>query len=158
MNHVVGISEFKVSEDVNDTLITYSLGSCLGLVLYDPIARIGGMVHCLLPLSKTDSEKAKQNPAMFTDTGVLALLNAVLKAGADKHRLLVKAAGCSCTMDKNGRFKVGDRNLAVLRKILWKNNMMIDGEDVGGTKPRTLRLCISNGETTISTSGVVTKL
>ena len=55
MNHVVGISEFKISEDVGDTLITYSLGSCLGLVLYDPITKVGGMVHCLLPLSKTHS-------------------------------------------------------------------------------------------------------
>lgn len=155
---VIGISEFKVSSDASDVLTTFSLGSCLGLTLYDPVARIGGLIHCLLPLSKADAEKAKETPAMYTDTGVVALLEAVLAMGASKKNLIVKAAGCASPMDPNGRFKIGDRNLAVLRKVMWKNEMLIAAEDVGGTHPRTLRLRIDNGETSVSTGKRVTLL
>ena len=155
---IIGISEFQVSADVDDLLTTFSLGSCLGVTLYDPQEKIGGMAHCLLPLSKADTDKAKEKPAMFADTGVVALLEAVLALGAKKSRLIVKAAGCASPMDKNGRFKIGDRNLAVLRKVLWKNNMLMTADDTGGTHPRTMRLNIATGETTVSTGKQVTTL
>ena len=62
MNHTVGISEMKVSNDVDDVLVTYSLGSCIGLALYDPVVRVAGLIHCMLPLSQIDKEKARANP------------------------------------------------------------------------------------------------
>lgn len=153
MDQVVGISEMVVSKDVSDVLVTYSLGSCIGISLFDPTANVGGMIHCMLPMSKIDLEKAKAKPAMFTDTGFVKLLQEVLSLGADKSRILVKVAGCGAPMDRNGRFKIGDRNYAVLRKLLWKNKMMIEAEDVGGTQPRTMRLFMDSGKTTISTNG-----
>ena len=158
MDRVVGINEMYVSKDVNDVLVTYSLGSCVGISLFDPEVSVGGMIHCMLPMSKIDPEKAKTSPTMYTDTGFVVLLQSVLELGANKDRIVTKVAGCGAPMDRNGRFKIGDRNYAVLRKLLWKNKMLIEGEDVGGTQPRTMRLFMDSGKTTISTSGKVTKL
>ena len=147
-----------VSKRPEQSLVTYSLGSCVGVTLYDPEAGVGGMIHCLLPVSKTDPEKAKANPAMFTDTGFVALLNAVTAEGAQMERLLVKVAGGGAPMDSVGRFKIGERNYAVLRKLLWKNNLLISGEDVGGTKPRTMRMEVSSGQVTVSSGSEVVEL
>ena len=70
----VDISDMKISRDPTDVIVTYSLGSCVGLTLYDPVAGIGGMIHCMLPLSKIDPDKARLKPYMFIDTGVAAML------------------------------------------------------------------------------------
>lgn len=150
MNVTVGMCEMTVSNDPSHVLVTYSLGSCVGIALYDPEVKVGGLIHCMLPLSKTDPEKAESKPAMFTDSGFTLLLEALLAAGASKKRLVVKVAGGGSPMDKEGRFKIGERNYAVLRKLLWKNSMLIAGEDVGGTKPRTMRLSLDNGDVTVS--------
>ena len=139
----------KVSNSTDDILVTYSLGSCIGVTLYDPVARVGGMAHCMLPLSKTDPEKAKIRPAMFTDTGVSALLQTALDMGAQKQRLIIKVAGAAQLMDENGTFRIGERNLVVLRKVLWKNNIIIAAEDVGGTIARTVFLYMDTGKTVV---------
>ncbi|MEM1355083.1 MAG: chemotaxis protein CheD [Planctomycetota bacterium] len=154
----IGMCEMAVSTDTEQTLVTYSLGSCVGVTLFDPEAGVGGMIHCMLPVSKTDPEKAKARPAMFTDTGFVELLNEVLAKGAQMSRLVVKVAGGGAPMDSAGRFKIGERNYAVLRKILWKNNLLIAGEDVGGTKPRTMRIQMTDGTVTVSSGGEVTEL
>jgi chemotaxis protein CheD len=73
---VVDISAFEVSNDPGEVLITYSLGSCLGLAVYDSEVGVGGLVHCMLSLSTTDPYKAKAKPGMFVDTGVRVLLEA----------------------------------------------------------------------------------
>lgn len=151
--HTVGISEFYVSTDATETIVTYSLGSCVGLTLYDPARRIGGMVHCLLPLSSIDPEKARINPAMFTDTGVSTLLQKIFDLGADRKRLVAKVAGASCLLDEKGTFRIGERNCTTLRKVLWKNNILLAGEDVGGTIPRTLYLHMDTGRIVIKTQG-----
>ena len=153
MNHTVGISEMKVSNRTHDILVTYSLGSCVGLSLYDPVARIGGLVHCMLPLSQIDPAKAKARPSMFTDTGVVALLQRVLDLGGERKRLIAKVAGASCLLDDKGVFRIGERNYTVLRKVLWKNNILIAGEDVGGTITRTMILYMATGKTIIKSRG-----
>ena len=153
MKHIVGISEMKVTSNADDVIITYSLGSCLGLTLYDPVAQVGGMIHCMLPLSKIDTEKAKKNPEMFVDTGVPLLMQQIFDLGAKRSRLIVKAAGCGQLLDDKKLFKIGERNYTVLRKILWKNNILINGEDVFGTKSRTMSLYMNDGRVTIKSGG-----
>ncbi|HOE66788.1 MAG TPA: chemotaxis protein CheD [Candidatus Hydrogenedentes bacterium] len=153
MQHTVGISELKISTDPEDVIITYSLGSCVGLSLYDPEARVGGMIHCMLPLSKIDPAKAASNPAMFTDTGVVLLIQTMLDAGASIKRLVAKVAGASQLMDQTDTFKIGERNYVVLRKVLWKNNILIAAEDVGGAVARTMALYMTNGKTTVRKKG-----
>jgi chemotaxis protein CheD len=148
---VLGISEIQVSKTPGDILVTYSLGSCIGLTVHDPIAKVGGMIHYMLPLSKIAPDKAKAKPGMFADTGVPFLLKKVLDMGGVKDRLIVKAAGGSELMDQNKVFNIGERNYLVLRKLLWKNNILINAEDVGGNFSRTLRLEIDTGNTTVKT-------
>jgi chemotaxis protein CheD len=158
VNHIVGISEMKVSNIKDDVLITYSLGSCMGLTLWDKECFIGGLVHCMLPLSKIDPVKAKTNPCMFTDTGVLTLLQALYDLGAKRKNLIAKVAGCASLLDQKRFFKIGERNYAVLRKILWKNNILIENEDVGGSKSRTMFLSIATGITSIKSGSQVVEL
>ncbi len=150
---VVDISGLEVSDDPSEVLVTYSLGSCLGLGVYDPVARIGGLVHCMLPLSKIDQQKAGRKPGMFVDTGVPHLLEAVFERGAQKKHLRIWAAGCAHLLDDNNLFRIGERNYTVLRKLLWKNNLLITGEHVGGTISRTVRLQVATGRFTIHTGG-----
>lgn len=158
MQHTVGIGEAKVTTGGEDTLVTYSLGSCVGLTLYDPVARVGGMIHCMLPMSKIDPVKAKTQPHMFTDTGVSLLLQSVFDLGAERRRLVAKVAGAASMLDEKGFFKIGERNYAVLRKVLWKNEILIAAEDVGGTMARTMHLNMGSGETLISSMGKETVL
>ena len=82
---IVGISDIKVSNNVNDVIVTYALGSCIGVVVYDPMAKVGGMLHYMLPDSTLDQNKAKNNPAMFADTGIPLLFKTCYKLGAEKE-------------------------------------------------------------------------
>ena len=148
---VVDIADLAVSKDSDTTLITYSLGSCIGVSIWDPVARVGGLLHYMLPESSLAPDKAKNNPAMFCDTGIPKMFRAAYELGAIKKRLSVKVTGGSQLLDNNGTFNIGKRNYLALRKIFWKNGVMIDGEDVGGSISRTLRLNLANGEVILKT-------
>lgn len=154
MKYVVGISEMKVSGQPGDTLITYSLGSCIGLTLYDPRRKIGGLIHCMLPLSKIDPARAEERPCMFTDTGVPRLLGVMLDMGAEKRNLIAKVAGAASLLDNNGSFNIGERNQVILRKLLWKNQILIQAEETGGSKARTLSIDVDTGTTLLRSGGV----
>ncbi len=157
-NLVVDIADLKVSNDASETLITYSLGSCIGVTIWDPEVKVGGMIHYMLPDSSISAEKAKANPAMFADTGIPQLFRAAYKLGAVKKRMTVKAVGGSQLLDDNGTFNIGKRNYVMLRKIFWKNGILIDAEDVGGSKSRTLRLNVGTGRVTITSRQKETEL
>ncbi len=153
MTHTVGISDMKVTKHKNDILITYSLGSCIGVSVFDPVAHVGGLIHCMLPLSTANPEKAKVNPYMFVDIGIQAMLEAVFKLGAKRKNLVVKVAGAASILDDGGMFKIGERNYTVMRKVLWKNDILIAAEDVAGTIPRTMLLYLASGKTIIKSQG-----
>jgi chemotaxis protein CheD len=146
---VVDIADLAVSGDPDASLITYSLGSCLGLAIWDPVSQVGGMLHYMLPESQLSPEKARGNPAMFCDTGVPKLFRAAYELGALKNRLVIKVAGGSQLLDDNGTFNIGKRNYLALRKIFWKNGVMIAAESVGGSVSRTLKLEVGSGAVTI---------
>ena len=146
---VVEISGILASADPNDLLVTYSLGSCVGLAVYDPVERIGGMSHSMLPLSKDNKDRSLTSPGMFTDIAVVELLNAVLRLGARKDRLVAKVAGGGSPLTGMSA-NIGERNIVVVRKILWKNNIIISGADLGGAKPKTLRLYMDTGRVTVN--------
>jgi len=152
-NITVDISDMKVSRSRDDVIVTYSLGSCVGLTLYDPVAGVGGMIHCMLPLSKIDPDKARIKPYMFVDTGVAALLTEMYASGAQRQNLVAKVAGAGSPLGREETFRIGQRNYTILRKFLWKNNILIDKEDVGGSKARTLYLYMADGRTTVKSEG-----
>ncbi len=143
----------KISTNEDDILVTYSLGSCVGISLYDPVEKIGGLIHSMLPLSKVDREKAKKNPYMFVDTGLLKMLKEMYERGAKRKNLIAKVAGGAKLLDKKNIFNVGERNIVVVRKILWRNDILIKGKDVGGSRSRTVRLYMEDGRTTVRNKG-----
>ena len=149
----VDIADLKVSADVDSILVTYALGSCIAIMVYDPVRRAGGMIHYMLPLSETSPEKAKIRPAMFADTGIPLLFRAMRDIGCKQRDLIVKVAGGGSLYGDNGGFAIGQRNYTILRKIFCKAGVMITAEDVGGAKSRTTRLYIANGRCTISSVG-----
>ena len=153
MNIVVGVSDMKASNDPNGTLITYSLGSCIGIAIYDTVARAGGMLHFMLPESALDAAKAAAKPFMFADTGIPRLFKAVYALGGEKRCMRVIVVGGSQVLDQKGFFNIGKRNEMAVRKIFHRNNVVIDYQDTGGSSNRTIRLDIANGETRVKVSG-----
>ncbi len=155
---IVGIAEMAISDNPEDILVTYSLGSCIGVTVYDPLLKIGGMIHCMLPLSKVDEEKAKTTPCMFVDTGIPLMLTELFKMGVQKSRAIIKVAGGANVLDTQDLFKIGERNYTILRKILWKNNMLIAAENVGGNVSRTIKLEIATGRFWLRMAGTEREL
>ncbi len=149
MRHIVLVGNMKVGKK-GDVIVTYALGTSLGLMAYDPVAQVGGLLHAMLPLSRTDPQKAETNPCIFVDTGVPKLFKEICGIGGQKSRLVVRAAGCSRPLGENEMFKIGERNYSVLKKILWKNSILLESEDIGGTANRTVHFDLSTGEVTIT--------
>lgn len=145
MQLTISISEARASADPQAVLVTYSLGSCVGMTMYDPQARVGGILHCQLPTSTLDAQKAAKCPAMFADTGFKYLLDEMLKLGASKKRVRVRIAGAAQMLNDAGVFDIGRRNHAAIRKILWQQGMFLESEHVGGSVPRTLYLSVADG-------------
>ena len=145
----------KISSSAEDEIITFALGSCLGITLYDPITRVGAMVHVMLPSSTIDPVKATTNPYMFVDTGVKNLFLESYKAGAQRSRLLVFAAGGACAngLEQDDYFQIGKRNVTVLRSLLWKNGIILKNCDFGGNLARTMSLDVGTGQVLIRING-----
>ena len=146
---IVNISDAKVSSDPEVALVTYSLGSCIGVTVYDPKVRVGGMLHFQLPTSTLDAQRAQAAPLMFADTGFKALLDEVLRNGGDKKRLKIKMAGAAQMLNDANIFDIGRRNHAAMRKVLWQHGLFIEAEHIGGTAPRTMFLNIADGAVSI---------
>ena len=102
-----------------------------------------------------------QNPAMFVDSGVPLLFRECYRIGARKERMIVKVAGGSHSgdTDEDDRYQIGKRNLVTLRKLLWKNNVMLHAQDTGGVQiSRTMWLDVATGELTLKVDGTECKL
>lgn len=116
------------------------------------------MLHVMLPDSSIDAAKAEANPAMFVDTGVPRLFREAYKLGAVKERMVVKVAGGAAVQGGSDVFEIGKRNMIALKKILWKNNVMIRSHDVGGSVSRTVTLAVGTGEVKLRIDGADTSL
>lgn len=147
---VVGISDLAVSQDPDARIVTYALGSCLGICVHDPVAGVGGMVHIMLPSAMADPKKAESNPARFADSGIAALFKAAYALGAEKRRIVIKVAG-GARVATTGRdsFEIGKRNIVMLKKVLWQNSVLISGSDIGGTISRTVTLHVGTGAVSV---------
>ncbi len=146
---VIGVADMAASNDPGAELVTYSLGSCLGISVYDPVKRAGGILHVMLPSSAIDTEKAAKCPFMFVDTGVPRLFRAVAGMGGEPRRFVVKVAGGARMMDTQDIFSIGQRNTEKLKEVLNRAGYAIQVLDVGGLSYRTMRMSVANGEVTI---------
>ncbi len=131
------------------TLITYALGSCIGVTVYDPVAEVGGMLHYMLPDSALDPKRAEERPAMFADVGIPLLFRSCYKLGAEKQRMLVYGAGGAQVSGACDPFGIGKRNQLALKKILWKAGVILRGESLGGSLSRTVRLDLGTGQVSL---------
>jgi chemotaxis protein CheD len=149
----VGISDCKVTRDADSVLVTYALGSCIAVAMHDPVTKVSGLLHYMLPESKIDAKKAEQNPYMFADTGIPSMLDALKAAGGDGKRMIVRLAGGAQVLDSEGVFQIGKRNYLAARRILWKAGILIAGEAVGGEVSRTTRLEVESGRVWVREGG-----
>ena len=141
----VGMADYKVGS-APSTIISYGLGSCIGISLYDPQTKVGGLLHIMLP----DSTQARptDNPAKFADTGLPLMLKDVLALGATKTRLVAKIAGGAqmfAFQNATDIMRVGSRNAEAAKKILKSLGIKLIAEDTGGTYGRTVSIDLNDG-------------
>jgi chemotaxis protein CheD len=138
------MADCRVTDHPHTTLVTYALGSCIALIVHDPIAQVGGLLHFMLP-QPTDPVKARVNPFMFATTGIPLLFQRAIDLGARRQRMVVHAAGGAQMMDQQGVFSIGRRNCQAMREILANAGISLESESTGGARFRTVRLEVGSG-------------
>ncbi len=149
----VGVGDLALSDKPEMEIVTHSLGSCIGVLIYDRVAAVGGLLHLMLPDSNLNKDRARRQPGVFADTGIPRLFRTAYQMGAKKGRIRTYVVGGSQVMDEGGHFNIGKRNYAAVRKIFWRNNVLIDKEDVGGRVNRTVGLVVSDGRVWMKVNG-----
>lgn len=143
----VGMADMKVAKGV-ETFVCIGLGSCIGVAAMDPVTRVGGMLHVMLPEAYASEIGVK--PAKFADTALPAFVAALEAAGARRSRLRIALAGGAQVFKFNestaGALQIGARNAEMVTKMLTKLGLRAIAKDVGGTKGRTLTLSLETGE------------
>lgn len=147
----VGVGDAASSNNPNITLSTYALGSCIGVVAYDPAIRAGGILHLMLPHSSIAPAKALTQPAMFADTGLPLFFAGLASLKVDPSRLRVLVAGGASILTGTDAFKVGEKNLEATMLYLSQNRIPVWRSLVGGTINRTLHLTLGTGALTLKT-------
>jgi len=142
---VVGMAECRVGDTPGQVLTTYALGSCIGLIVYDPVVAVGGLLHFMLPDSSIHPQRAQRNPSMFADTAVPLLLREVGTRGAIKGRLVAHAAGGARMIGDDRIFEIGRRNYEALLRELARAGLSLAAEAIGGAVARNLQLDIGTG-------------
>ncbi|MEO6038856.1 MAG: chemotaxis protein CheD [Saprospiraceae bacterium] len=150
---VVGISDMRCSADKEASIVTYALGSCIGVGAYDPVAEVGGLLHFLLPDSRQDPDRAMTQPASYADTGIPLLIRAMERIGADRRRMRVRLAGGAQILEDSAQLAVGKRNYMAARKLLWQMGVIVEMEAVGGSVSRNLGITVGTGEFWVQTRG-----
>jgi len=149
----VGIGEYKVAANPG-RLVTLGLGSCVGIGLWDPVSKMGGLLHIMLPNSKEFTKLNK--PEKYADLGIPMMYKELLKMGAGRYRLTAKLVGGAqmfAGLNKNQLFNIGERNVQASKVLLKELNISITAEDVGGSRGRTMYLDVCNGQVLIKTLG-----
>ena len=149
----VGIGQMAVSKDPREVLVAYGLGSCIGVSVWDPQARVGGLVHVLLPDSEGRRPDGRE-PARFADTGIDALIQKLTEAGAFPRRLIVKIVGGAAVLGPANaeKFKIGSRNAESVEQRLKRHGINLVAADTGGIKGRTLEMHVATGKTFVRTA------
>jgi chemotaxis protein CheD len=150
---VVGVADCRTTADTQLLLITYALGSCVAIIVYDPVSKVGGILHFMLPDSAVDPARSQENPYKFADAGIPLLLDQVYSRGASRKRLICWAVGGAQILDEQGVFQIGRRNCLAARRALWKHGVMVSGEAVGGMDFRTVKLEMATGRLLVEEGG-----
>jgi chemotaxis protein CheD len=148
---VIGVGDMAVSNNTQVVLSTYALGSCVGVVAYDPLVKAGGILHLMLPDSTIAPDKAVKQPAMFANTGLPLFFRALVGLKADPNRARLFVVGGASVMGGQDPFKIGERNVAVTLDYLTRKGLLIRARELGGTVNRTVHLEVATGAVTLKT-------
>jgi len=150
----VRMGEMTVSGDAGTRLSIFGLGSCVGVSLWDPRARVGGMAHFMLP-----SGTSEDPPAKYVTSGLGRFIGAFEAAGGSLRRSQVKASGGAAVLTlTNGTMNIGERNAAALATALAELRLSLTASDLGGTKARTIELCVDTGRLSVRSASATTTL
>lgn len=147
----VGIADMKIARQEGE-LITYALGSCIGISFYDPMIKLGALLHIMLPeKSATDSNILK-----YADSGIRETLRKLYAFGATKGRLVIKIAGGAKMFEMKGPGglgNIGERNAQNVKRILMMEGLRVSAEDTGANYARTMSLDVATGQVCVRTAG-----
>lgn len=146
---VIGVGDLAVSNNAQIVLSTYALGSCVGVVAYDPGTKAGGILHLMLPESAISPQRASNQPALFADTGLAQLMRALAGLKVERNRLRIFVAGGASVINGHDPFRIGERNTQATLGFLAQNGLIVRHSDLGGTINRTLHLQMNTGEITL---------
>ena len=150
------LGQIVVSRDGEDVLVAYGLGSCVGVVGWDPQARVGGLLHALLPQFRPGDNVAK-----YVDTGILELLRQMENLGAHRQRIVWYVVGGAAMLkmpDMKSEFDIGSKNAEIARQVMERERLHIKVIDVGGTAGRTVKLSLRDGTVSVKTLGLGEKI
>lgn len=148
----VGIGDMKFTRG-EGSIITYALGSCIGITFHDPILHLGALLHIMLPVRNGLSDS---NLYKYADSGIRETLRKLTAYGMVKSRSVVKIAGGAKMFEISGDTdfgSIGQRNTAAVREVLQGEGLRLAGEDTGGSCARTMILNVANGKVAIRTYG-----
>ncbi len=149
----VGIADMRIVRG-EGTLITYALGSCVGIAMYDPVLKLGGLLHIMLPESMNLAGQAGMNIYKFADTGIPEMLRKMQIFGGQKQRYICKIAGGAKMFEMSGEMgNIGQRNVESVRRVLAEQQIRIRKQDVGQNYARTMSMDVSTGLVRIRTYG-----
>jgi chemotaxis protein CheD len=148
---VVGVGDLAVSNNSSTVLSTYALGSCIGVIVYDPGAKCGGILHLMLPEASVSPQKAITQPAMFADTGLPMFFKALIGLKAERARLKLFIAGGASVIAGQDPFKIGERNIQATMAFINANALRVVHTDTGGNFNRTVHLELSTGNVNLVT-------
>ena len=149
---VVGIADMKMAQG-EGMLITYALGSCVGICLYDPLIRLAALVHVMLPLNM---ETNRKSPLKYADTGIRETLRQMEEHGGMRSRIVAKMAGGAKMFDVPGSGSlgnIGQRNIESAHMVLRREGIRLLREDVGGSTARTLLFDTESGQACVRSFG-----
>jgi chemotaxis protein CheD len=152
----LGLGERAVSRNPDDILVAYGLGSCLGISMVDPVSRVCGLVHSVLPAAALVLPSSDPTSYKYVDTGIEYLLADVVKEGANKSRLVVRLVGGANMLMSPGMtnsFDIGTRNIDTARRVFQRLGLKISAEEVGGHTGRTVHVYVANTRVTVRVIG-----
>ena len=152
----VGLGEQVVSRCPEDILVAYGLGSCVGVIMLDPVFKIAGLLHAVLPRARDGLRTGEQNASKYVESGIKSLIEALVKEGANKARLaisLVGGANMLISSGVTGSFDIGTRNIEAAYATLKRLNLPVSTSEVGGHMGRTVRVYVADSRVTVRVAG-----
>ena len=140
---IIGIADMKMAKG-EGMLVTYALGSCIGICLHDPVLKLGALVHIMLPVNM---EAGRKTPMKYADTGIRETLRLMESKGASRNRITAKIAGGAKMFEvgSSSLGNIGQRNIESVHMNLKKEGIRLLKEDVGGTVARPLLFDVNSG-------------